>query len=65
MFAINILSRSLVILIGVGIAFSFPPFESAPSPFHEIFGSVVCLFGGYRLATYVSNYRRINTEADE
>ena len=60
MFAVNIISRSLVILVGVGIAFGFPPFDAAPSPFHEIFGSVVCLFGAYRLTTFWTNYSTLD-----
>lgn len=50
----NIVTRSLVALVGIGIAFGLGPAEGSPSPFHEIFGSVVFLFGTYRLITYIN-----------
>ncbi|RPI68842.1 MAG: hypothetical protein EHM43_03660 [Ignavibacteriae bacterium] len=51
---VNIVARSLVALVGIGIAFGLGPAEGAPSPFHEIFGTVVFLFGTYRLITYIN-----------
>jgi hypothetical protein len=49
-FAVNLVTRSLILLVGIGIAFGIPPFSGLLSPLHEIFGKVVILFGAYRLA---------------
>ena len=57
MFIVNLLSRSLVIIVGIGIAFGIAPFQEVSSPFHEIFGSVVILFGIYRMSKYISARR--------
>jgi len=60
---INILARSLVVVFGVGIAFGVSPFDQAPSPFHEVFGSVVVLFGIYRLIHYLQVRRRASNQS--
>lgn len=59
MHIVNITARSLVALVGLGIAFGLGPAENSPSPFHEVFGSVVFLFGLYRLITYLQQRRSV------
>ena len=58
MFFVNITIRSLVVIVGLLVAFGIAPFDNAPSPFHEIFGIVVVLFGVYRLITFTMVKRR-------
>jgi len=58
MFFVNLATRSLVVLAGLFIALGISPFDSAPSPFREIFGIVVVLFGVYRLITYTMAVKR-------
>ena len=49
MFVLNLVTRSLIVIIGIGIAFGVEPFTAIASPLREIFGIVVSLFGVYRL----------------
>ena len=59
MYILNIVTRSLVIIVGAGIAVGIAPFDTAQSPFHEIFGVVVILFGTYRLVSYIIRYKQL------
>lgn len=58
MVIVNIVFRLLVVLTGILILIGFTPFDTLESPLHEIFGTVVVLFGVYRLVAYLSVMRR-------
>ncbi len=54
MHVINIAVRVLVLLLGGLILAGVPPFGVLDSPLQEVFGSVVLLFGLFRLVSYFS-----------
>jgi hypothetical protein len=58
MVILNYAVRAMVILLGVAILGGIAPFDGIPSPTHEIFGSVVVLFGIYRIISYAVARRR-------
>jgi hypothetical protein len=58
MVVVNVVFRLLVVVTGILIIVGFAPFNTFESPLHEIFGTVVVLFGVYRLVTYSSVIRR-------
>ncbi len=61
----NIITRSLVIVVGVLLLLSVPPFAGLSSPLQEVFGAVVVLFGVLRLVLYLSSRRRQSLEGDQ
>ncbi len=61
----NIITRSLVIVVGLLLLLSVPPFAGLSSPLQEVFGAVVVLFGVLRLVLYLSSRRRQSLEGDE
>jgi len=63
MFVVNLVARSLIVIIGIGIAFRFQALSLFESPLQEILGIVVSLFGVYRLVILFS--RRDRTSEDE
>ncbi len=64
MHLVNIITRSLVVVVGVLLLLSVPPFAGLSSPLQEVFGAVVVLFGVLRLVLYVSSRRRQDSEGD-
>jgi hypothetical protein len=60
----NIIMRSLVVVVGVLLLLSIPPFAGLSSPLQEVFGAVVVLFGVLRLVLYLSNRRRQDLQGD-
>lgn len=60
----NIILRSLVLVVGVLLLLSIPPFTGLSSPLQEVFGVVVLLFGVLRLVLYLSSRRRQSLERD-
>lgn len=52
MHVVNVLSRGLVILVGLGILLGVGPAAGVPQSTRIVFGAVVVLFGIYRLSTY-------------
>lgn len=58
MVIVNYAVRGLVILLGMAILGGIAPFDGIPSPTHEIFGTVVILFGLYRIISYAFARRR-------
>ena len=61
----NITTRSLVIVVGMLLLLSVPPFAGLSSPLQEVFGAVVVLFGVLRLVLYLSSRRRQSLEGDQ
>jgi len=61
----NIITRSLVIVVGMLLLLSVPPFAGLSSPLQEVFGAVVVLFGVLRLVLYLSSRRRQSLEGDQ
>lgn len=59
---INIATRVLVVLVGIAIFFGFPPVYGLGSPFQEVFGLVVILFGALRLVMYLTKRKRRDDE---
>lgn len=57
MHAANIIIRFVVVVVGVLLIFSVPPFTGLASPLREVFGFVVTLFGVLRLTMYLSKHR--------
>jgi uncharacterized membrane protein HdeD (DUF308 family) len=64
MHLVNIIMRSLVVVVGVLLLLSIPPFAGLSSPLQEVFGAVVVLFGVLRLVLYLSNRRRQDLQGD-
>jgi uncharacterized membrane protein HdeD (DUF308 family) len=64
MHLVNIITRSLVVVVGVLLLLSVPPFAGLSSPLQEVFGAVVVLFGVLRLVLYLSSRRRQDSEGD-
>ena len=60
----NVIMRSLVVVVGVLLLLSIPPFAGLSSPLQEVFGAVVVLFGVLRLVLYLSNRRRQDLQGD-
>jgi uncharacterized membrane protein HdeD (DUF308 family) len=60
----NVIMRSLVVVVGVLLLLSIPPFAGLSSPLQEVFGAVVVLFGVLRLVLYLSNRRRQDSQGD-
>ncbi|MCX6139815.1 MAG: hypothetical protein NTX15_03135 [Candidatus Kapabacteria bacterium] len=58
MFALNIAVRALVILVGVSILSGVFAPSGLGSPLQEVFGSIVILFGAYRIVTYLYQRKR-------
>jgi hypothetical protein len=58
MHVVNVLFRVLLVTTGIFLAFGLSPFDGAPSPLHEVFGTVVALYGIYRLVTYYTARQR-------
>ncbi len=52
MHVLNVLIRIALIVAGIIIALGVWPAQNAPSPFREVFGVVVALFGVLRLLLY-------------
>lgn len=63
MYALNILARALVAVVGLSIALGMLAVGDFGSPLQETFGGVVFLFGLYRLVSYI--YRSRQHEDDE
>lgn len=57
MYAVNIIARALVALVGIFIALGQIPVGNFGSPFQETFGIVVFLFGVLRVAQFVVRNR--------
>jgi hypothetical protein len=64
MFVLNIVTRMLVVVIGVLVLLSVPPFTGLSSPLQEVFGAVVVLFGLFRMMLFVSSQRRKDSKVD-
>ena len=64
MYVVNIIVRSLVIVVGLLLLLSIPPFIGLSSPLQEVFGTVVMLFGVLRLVLYLSRRRHQSLERD-
>jgi hypothetical protein len=64
MHLVNIITRSLVVVVGVLLLLSVPPFAGLSSPLQEVFGAVVVLFGVLRLVLYLLSRRRQDSEGD-
>jgi hypothetical protein len=64
MHLVNIITRSLIVVVGVLLLLSIPPFAGLSSPLQEVFGAVVVLFGVLRLVLYLSSRRRQDSEGD-
>jgi uncharacterized membrane protein HdeD (DUF308 family) len=64
MHLVNIITRSLIVVVGVLLLLSIPPFAGLSSPLQEVFGAVVVLFGVLRLVLYLSSRRRQESEGD-
>lgn len=62
MYAVNIIARSLVALVGLLIAFGEISVGTLGSPFQETFGIVVFLFGALRVAQFITRSRNADTE---
>lgn len=58
MHVVNVLTRILVLIVGIGVACGLGPASQSPSPFREVFGTVVILFAAFRLITYYSARNR-------
>lgn len=57
MYAINIIARALVAVVGLLIAFGGMTVGNLGSPFQETFGVVVFLFGALRVVQFISRNR--------
>jgi hypothetical protein len=53
----NIVVRLVIVVVGVLLIFSVPPFAGLSSPLQEVCGIVVTLFGVLRLTMYLSKHR--------
>ena len=57
MYAVNIIARALVAIVGLLIAFGELHVGMLGSPFQETFGIVVFLFGAFRVVQFISRSR--------
>ncbi len=57
MYAINIIARALVAIVGLLIAFGEISVGDLGSPFQETFGIVVFLFGAFRVVQFIARSR--------
>lgn len=57
MYAINIIARALVAVVGLLIAFGEISVGDLGSPFQETFGIVVFLFGAFRVVQFIVRSR--------
>ena len=57
MYAINIIARALVAVVGLLIAFGEISVGDLGSPFQETFGIVVFLFGAFRVVQFIARSR--------
>lgn len=57
MYAINIVARVLVAVVGLLIAIGEITVGNLGSPFQETFGVVVMLFGAFRVVQFISRSR--------
>ena len=57
MHIVNIVVRLVIVVVGVLLIFSVPPFTGLASPLQEVFGIVVTLIGALRLIMYLSKHR--------
>lgn len=64
MLIVNIITRLLVVVVGLLVLLSVPPFVGLSSPLQEVFGAVVVLFGLLRLVLFLSSQRRKDSQAD-
>lgn len=64
MHVVNIIVRSLVVVVGLLLLLGVSPFSGLSSPLQEVFGVVVLLFGILRLVLYLSGRRRQSLEQD-
>ena len=62
MFYVTLVARSLITLMGIGIAFSVPPFSVFESPLQEVFGVIVTLYGLYGLSRLFAARKQLNRE---
>jgi hypothetical protein len=62
MYAVNIIARSLVALVGLFIALGEISVGTLGSPFQETFGIVVFLFGALRVAQFITRSRNEDAE---
>lgn len=52
MYVLNIAVRVFVLLVGAAILGGVTPFSGLGSPLQEVFGSIVVLFGVFRIVTF-------------
>lgn len=64
MLIVNIITRLLVVVVGLLVLLSVPPFVGLSSPLQEVFGAVVVLFGLLRLVLFLSSQLRKDSQAD-
>jgi hypothetical protein len=57
MYAINIIARALVAIVGLLIALGEISVGDLGSPFQETFGIVVFLFGAFRVVQFIARSR--------